>query len=69
MTHRERWVRTLNFQSVDHIPDEEFGFWESTFTVWHEQGLSPECNSNGNCDPYFGFAPRAGVPACRWASE
>ncbi len=62
MTHRERWVRTLNFRSVDHIPDEEFGFWESTFTLWHEQGLSPECNSNGNCDPYFGFAPRAGVP-------
>jgi len=62
MTHRERWVRTLNFQPVDHVPDEEFGFWESTFPLWHEQGLSPECNNNGNCDPYFGFAPRSGVP-------
>jgi uroporphyrinogen decarboxylase len=47
---------------VDHVPDEEFGFWESTFPLWHEQGLSPECNNNGNCDPYFGFAPRSGVP-------
>ncbi len=62
MTHRERWVRTMHFQPVDHVPDEEFGYWDNTFTVWHEQGLSKEVTHNGNCDPYFGFAPRSGVP-------
>jgi hypothetical protein len=62
MTHRERWSRTMHFQPVDHTPDEEFGYWDNTFKVWHEQGLPKEVNSNANCDPYFGFAPRSGVP-------
>jgi len=62
MTPRERWIRTMRFQSVDHVPDEEFGYWDNTFTAWHDQGLPKEVNSNGNCDPYFGFAPRSGVP-------
>ncbi|MBM3214068.1 hypothetical protein FJZ36_04055 [Candidatus Poribacteria bacterium] len=63
MTHRERFVRCMHFQPVDHIPDEEFGFWDNTFRVWHPQGLPKEINSNGNCDAFFGFAPRSGVPA------
>lgn len=63
MTHRERFVRCLKFQPVDHPPDEEFGYWDNTFRVWHPQGLSPEVTHNGNCDPYFGFAPRSGVHA------
>ncbi len=62
MTHRERWLAALHFEPVDHIPDEEFGFWDETFPTWHEQGLPEEINSNSNCDPFFGFAPRAGVP-------
>jgi len=62
MTHRERWVRTMHFQSVDHIPDEEFGYWDETFTVWHEQGLPREIDNNWIADRYFGFAPRSGVP-------
>ncbi len=62
MTHRERWLATLHFEPVDHIPDEEFGFWDDTFTRWHNEGLPLEVNSNSNCDPFFGFAPRTGVP-------
>ena len=63
MTPRERWVRTMHFQSIDHVPDEEFGYWGNTFTIWHNQGLPKEINNNGNCDPYFGFAPRSGIPS------
>ena len=62
MTHRERWTRVMNFQSVDHVPDEEFGYWDNTFRVWHGQGLSRQITNNANCDPYFGFAPRSSVP-------
>ncbi len=62
LTHRERWLRTMHFQEVDHIPDEEFGYWDNTLTLWHEQGLPREITSNWRADIYFGFAPRAMVP-------
>ncbi len=62
MTHRERWVRTMHFQPVDHVPDEEFGWWENTLTVWHEQGLPREIDTLPKGDLYFGFAPRGAVP-------
>ncbi|GIX07956.1 MAG: hypothetical protein KatS3mg115_2359 [Candidatus Poribacteria bacterium] len=62
MTHRERWVRTMHFQPVDHIPDEEFGYWDETFWTWHEQGLPREVQNNAQADRYFCFAPRSYVP-------
>lgn len=63
MTHRERWVQTMHFQSVDYVPDEEFGYWNENFKVWQEQGLPDNVNNNGAADRYFCFAPRSGVPA------
>ncbi|MBU0609987.1 MAG: hypothetical protein KKI08_19030 [Armatimonadetes bacterium] len=62
MTHRERWLNALHFQPVDHVPDEEFGYWDETFPTWHAQGLPEEINNNGIADRFFGFAPRRGVP-------
>ncbi len=62
MTHRERWLRTMHFEPVDHIPDEEFGYWDNTLTLWHEQGLPREIDSLPKADVYFGFAPRGGIP-------
>ena len=62
MTHRERWLRAMHFESVDHVPDEEFGYWEDTLRDWHEQGLPGEIDTLPKADLYFGFAPRAGVP-------
>ena len=62
MNHRERWVRTMHFQPVDHVPDEEFGYWDDTLRLWHSQGLPEEINDNSAADRYFGFAPRATVP-------
>ena len=62
MTHRERWSRVMHFQPVDHVPDEEFGYWDDTLRSWHEQGLPKQIDSNEKADVYFGFAPRAGVP-------
>ena len=63
MNDRERWNRTLHFQSVDHVPDQEFGYWKDTLVAWHRQGLPKEVNTNGQADQYFGFARRetAGV--------
>jgi uroporphyrinogen decarboxylase len=62
MTHRERWLNCLHYQPLDHVPDEEFGYWEETFPTWHAQGLPQEINDNWIADQYFGFAPKAGVP-------
>jgi len=62
LTHRERWVRTMHFEPVDHVPDEEFGYWAETFTAWHEQGLPRWVDSNPMADLYFRFAPRHMAP-------
>ncbi|MGQ9524364.1 MAG: uroporphyrinogen decarboxylase family protein [Armatimonadota bacterium] len=62
MNHRERWVRTMHYQPVDHVPDEEFGYWDDTLRAWHSQGLPEFVTDNGIADRYFGFAPRGGVP-------
>ena len=59
---RGRWLRTFRFQSVDHVPDEEFGYWAETYRVWHRQGLPREITSEAVANRYFGFAPRARVP-------
>jgi uroporphyrinogen-III decarboxylase len=62
LTHRERWLATLRFEPVDHVPDEEFGYWSDTFVRWHEEGLPAEVDDNLIADRYFRFAPRMQVP-------
>ena len=62
MTHRARWLRTFSFAEVDHVPDEEFGYWDDTFRRWHQQGLPRQISSNSIADRYFCFAPTVGVP-------
>lgn len=62
MTTRERFLRTMRYQPVDHVPDYEFGYWDDTFKRWHHEGLPEEVNSNSNCDAFFGFEGKASVP-------
>jgi hypothetical protein len=62
MTHKERFLRTMHFQPVDHVPDQEFGYWGETLVAWHEQGLPEWVNTNEAADLYFGFAPQVGAP-------
>jgi len=51
----------MHYQTVDHVPDVEFGYWTDTLTAWHEQGLPREIDDNGKADLYFGFAPTGGA--------
>lgn len=62
LNDRGRWLRTLRFEAVDHVPDEEFGYWTDTLQAWHRQGLPPNVNSDPAADRYFGFAQRHRVP-------
>lgn len=36
---RERFKRVMNFESIDRVPHFEFGYWNETYDVWHQQGL------------------------------
>ena len=62
MTERDRWVRAMHYQSVDHVPDEEFGYWAETLTTWHDQGLPNHIVTDPMADRYFGFNRRDHVP-------
>lgn len=61
-THRERWLRTMHFLSVDRIPNWEFGYWDETLVRWHDEGLPKEIDNNWKADVFFGFDPVAHVP-------
>ena len=62
MTSRQRWLACMRFQPLDHIPDEEFGYWDQTLVAWHTQGLPEYVNDNPKADVFFGFETQVGVP-------
>ena len=63
MKERERWVATMHFRPVDHVPDQEFGYWDEVFPIWHEQGLPKYVTDNDRADAFFGFE------TVEWAPE
>jgi len=52
----------MHFQSVDHVPDQEFGYWSDTLVRWHKEGLPEWVTDDAEADRYFGFAPSYLVP-------
>jgi hypothetical protein len=57
MTLRERFRRTMAFQSVDRLPNWEFGYWAETLNNWHAQGLPPEVTDEASAYRWFGIEP------------
>lgn len=55
MTVRERWNRVFRWEKPDRVPDMEFGYWDKTIAVWHEQGLPPECRTNRDVERHLGL--------------
>jgi len=62
MRARQRWNDLMHFRPVDHVPDEEFGYWSDTLDAWHSQGLPAWVADNSKADYFFGFAPRSAAP-------
>ena len=62
MTHRERFRRTMHFQSVDRIPHWEFGYLDETIARWHGEGLPVHLNDISSVEAYFGVDPVVRVP-------
>jgi len=58
---RDRYYRVFTYQSVDRVPDIEFGYWPQTIRRWLKEGLPKEYESernvmfSGKLDGYFGF--------------
>ena len=57
----DRYYRVFTYQSVDRVPDVEFGYWPQTIRRWLSEGLPAEYETEKNqmfsakLDAYFGF--------------
>ena len=65
MTARERFINTMEYKPVDHIPNHEVGVWTQTLDRWVKEGLN---QYNLNWDwftgtEYFGLDPREYIDA------
>jgi len=61
MTSRERFVRCMHYQSVDHVPDWEFGYWDEVYRLWQEQGMPDWVTDEEKANRFFGFEMQEGV--------
>ena len=69
MTTRERFLRTMHYQTVDRVPHMEFGYWASLKDRWMEEGHLPrdlKRNQDGEIhndqvEAFFGCERRVGV--------
>jgi len=52
----------MHFQPVDHVPDQEFGYWHELFPVWHAQGLPSYITNDDRADAFFGFETKEWAP-------
>ncbi len=53
MTERERFIKCMQFQSVDRIPLMEMGLWPETLERWHHEGLPKWVTSFRNLEDYL----------------
>jgi uroporphyrinogen decarboxylase len=66
----ERFYRTFTYQSVDRVPDIEFGYWPQTIRRWRREGLTLELSEEEanqmflrKLDDFLGFeAEGHGIP-------
>ncbi len=54
MNERERFIAAMHYQPRDRSPLWDFGFWDDTLPVWHEQGL-PAHVDQANSEKYLGM--------------
>ncbi len=54
MNNRQRFRATMHYQPVDRAPLYDFGFWDETIELWHNQGLPAEV-SHTTAYLYFGM--------------
>ncbi len=62
MTVRERFNRVFRWERPDRVPDMEFGYWDKTIAVWHEQGLPGACRTNEDVERHLGLEGLSIIP-------
>ncbi len=55
MTLKQRWRRTMFYQTVDKRPNMEFGYWAETLGEWHKQGLPRRITNETEAYAFFGI--------------
>ncbi|MEZ4673379.1 MAG: uroporphyrinogen decarboxylase family protein [Caldilineaceae bacterium] len=58
LNNRERFLETMHYQPRDRAPITDFGFWEETIPLWHQQGLPKQIHFSyrkSNHLAYFGM--------------
>ncbi len=58
MNNRQRFLATMHYQPRDRTPITDFGFWEETIPLWHQQGLPKTIHfryDHSNHIDYFGM--------------
>jgi uroporphyrinogen-III decarboxylase len=55
MTVRNRFNTVFRWEKPDRVPDMEFGYWDKTIAVWHEQGLPGDCRTNEDVERHLGL--------------
>ena len=48
MTRLERFIKVLEFKSLDRVPNWEGGVWPETLERWHQEGLPKDAVHRGN---------------------
>ncbi|MFO8009062.1 MAG: uroporphyrinogen decarboxylase family protein [Candidatus Brocadiia bacterium] len=62
MSHRERFRRTMHFQTVDRVPHWEFGYLPETIERWHAEGMPERYDDIPSVEAWFGVDPSRRVP-------
>ncbi len=62
MTTRERFNKVFHWEKPDRVPDMEFGYWDKTIPVWHEQGLPRACLTNEDVERHLGLEGISIIP-------
>lgn len=52
----------MRFQTVDHVPDMEFSFWDETIDLWSRDGVPKELDTHEKRELYFGLERRVKLP-------
>jgi len=60
-TLRERFRKTMHYETPDRLPNFEFGYWAETLPAWHEQGLPREIKGERKAYEYFGIETMRGA--------
>ena len=59
MTEKERFLRTMRYQSVDRRPLYLVGIWGDTLARWHREGLPADIRSGPDIHAYLGLGTRS----------